>query len=75
MRQKHWSKNIRSALLVCRTVPAPRCLSNELGADEAQIEASFCRGNQDREGTKVDFAGETRGSNLRGIPPAKKRVG
>ena len=42
-----------------------------LGADEAQIEASFCRSHQNRKGAEIDFTGDTRGSNLRRISPAK----
>ena len=43
-----------------------------LGAEEAQIDGAFCEAHQHREGTKVDFLDEARGSHLRGIP-AKKR--
>ena len=46
-----------------------------IGADEAQIEASFCASHQNRKGAEVDFARETRRSNLRGIPsPKSERV-
>ena len=42
-----------------------------LGADEAQIEASFCSSHKNRTGAEVDFARETRRSNLRRISQAK----
>ena len=41
------------------------------GAEETQIEASFQRSHQHRKGAEVDFARETRRSNLRGIPSPK----
>ena len=42
-----------------------------LGADETQIEASFCEAIRHSKGAEVGFARETRRSNLRGIPSAK----
>ena len=42
-----------------------------IGADETQIEASFCEAIRIARGAEVGFARETRRSNLRGIPPPK----
>jgi len=42
-----------------------------IGADETQIEASFCAAIRNRKGAEVGFASETRGGNLRRIPPPK----
>ena len=47
------------------------CFSRLLGADETQIEASFCEAIRIAKRAEVDFASETRRSNLRRIPPAK----
>ena len=45
------------------------------GAEETQIEASFCEAITIAKGTKVGFARETRRSNLRGVPsPKSERV-
>ena len=42
-----------------------------MGADETQIEASFCDSHQNRKGAEVGFARETRGSNPCRISEAK----
>jgi hypothetical protein len=42
-----------------------------LGADETQIEASFCKAVRIAPGAEFGFATETRGSNLRRISEAK----
>ena len=45
------------------------------GADESQIEASFCEAIKIARRPEVDFAGETRRGNLRRIPsPKSERV-
>ena len=42
-----------------------------MGADETQIEASFCAAIRITRGAKVEFNGETRRRNLRSISQAK----
>ena len=42
-------------------------LGTKLGADETRIEASVLQSHQHREAAEVDFTGNTRGSDLRGI--------
>jgi hypothetical protein len=47
-----------------------------MGADETKIEASFCEAIRiAMEQKSISLAEETRRSNLRGIPEAKKRAG
>jgi hypothetical protein len=47
-------------------------LLTAMGADETQIEASFCEAShQNRKGAEVDSAGKTRGSKLRSVPQQK----
>jgi len=46
-----------------------------LGAEEAQVEAAFREAIATAQATEVGFDAKTRRSNLRGIPPPKKRAG
>ena len=45
-----------------------------MGADETQIEASFCAAIRTAKRAEVDFTGETRGSKLRRIPQQKGKA-
>jgi hypothetical protein len=52
-------------------IPAPRCLSNKAWCRWGSNWGSILPGNQDREGTKVDFLDEACRSDLRRISQAK----
>src|ERR1700746_3527340 len=55
--------------MVCRTAPAPRCVSCEYRCRGDPNRGFVRRSHQNCKGAEGGFAGETRGSNLRRIPP------
>jgi hypothetical protein len=58
--------------VVSRLHRLPGVFLTAIGAEETEIEASFCEAISTAKAAEVGFASETRGSNLRRIPPPKR---
>ena len=70
-RQKHWPKDLKNVIGVPNCTGYAVCFSRLWVQTRPKLRLRFAS-HQNRKGAEVGFARETRRSNLRRIPPAKK---